>query len=744
MSYENNSLAYLAQQQKILESNGYVPQSYQQEWHNCPTRFLVLVTGRQIGKTTGIINDAIKYAWEHPNTRTWYVTNDYSQAKRNVWDTLKRYITNDMVAKFNESELKATFPNGSKIELIGVENAESLRGAVVHRMYLDEYADFPREIWPKVLRPMLSTTGGNVWFVGTPKGMGNDLYDKFFTDDPDTTKFKIPAITGDTPVSAYADIKEILNARDTLPKDAFDQEYLAEFTRPSGTVYSDWPLENFKEVNYDVNLPVQIALDFGVNDPTSIIWVQPNGSEYRVIDYYEGSDANIDHFISVILAKPYKTPELYVGDPAGKARTLTTGTSPIEIMAQKGIHVRTKDGVKIPDQIRATHGIIKSLFVSNRLTRFRDCLLNYRYPEIKDTARNQENEIPIHDEFCLEENSMIRTLYGWKAIKNLEGKEFYVWGYSEKEKRLVPTKAARCWKTYDSAKILAIGLDDDDELRCTPNHRVMLRDGSYRKAKDLVVGDSLMPFYEWQTGEDKHTIVNLNDGSNGDEHRLVYNRFNGQFIEGHIIHHKDGNKKNNNPDNLEQLTVDEHCKITKPHLGSNSAISTTTGIRKYKKNCIWCGEEYIGTWKSIYCSSRCSNRRRKAIQINEKREQQPLKRCVWCGKEFHAYSRELTCSNKCAQERTKKYNIDYQRNYRAVRKQNHKVTYIRERGYAPVYDIEVPETHNFVANGVVVHNCHAMRALEYYAVNVKDITYAPTYFPPMQGLGGVTLEGLEL
>ena len=377
----------------------YKPQPYQLEWHNCPTRFLVLVTGRQIGKTTGIINDAIKYALSNPNTRTWYVTNDFRQAKRNVWDTLKKYIVREMGAQFNESELKATFPNGSKIELIGVENAESLRGAVVHRMYLDEYADFPRDIWTKVLRPMLSTTAGKVWFVGTPKGMGNDLYDKFFADEPDTTKFKIPAIKNGIPTSAYANAEELKQAEETLPKDAFNQEYLAEFTRPTGTVYADWPLENFKEVNYDTQLNLHISLDFGINDPTSVIWIQQTGSEYRVIDYYEASNANIEHFISVIQSKPYKQAELYTGDPAGKARTLTTGTSAIEIMASKGIHIRTKDGVRIPDQIRVTHGLIKSLFVSNKLTRFRDCLLNYRYPTIKETARNQENEIPIHDEF---------------------------------------------------------------------------------------------------------------------------------------------------------------------------------------------------------------------------------------------------------------------------------------------------------------------------------------------------------
>ena len=416
---------------RTLANNGYIPQPHQILWHNNRSRFLVAVCGRQIGKTVGAINELIRRAYLNPNTRNWYVTNDYTQAKRNVWDTLKQYVTPDMGAVFNSSELKVTFPNGSKIELIGVENAESLRGAVVHFMILDEYADFPRTVWPKVLRPMLSTTAGDVWFIGTPKGMGNDLYDKYFSDDGLITKYKLPTCEVQEGqlinfLSQYSDIKEIQDAYKNSPKDAFDQEYLAEFTRPSGTVYSDWPLENFKEVNYDVNLPLHISFDFGINDPTSIIWIQPTGSEYRVVDYYEASDANLEHFVSVIRAKPYKSIELFCGDPAGKARTLTTGTSPIEILSQKGIQVRTKDGVKIPDQIRATHGLIKSLFVSNHLTRFRDCLLNYRYPEVKETARNQENELPIHDEFS---HAMRALEYYAVNVKDIQPQESKVAHY---------------------------------------------------------------------------------------------------------------------------------------------------------------------------------------------------------------------------------------------------------------------------------------------------------------------------
>lgn len=402
-----------------IANNGYLALPHQSIWHENPKRFLVAVCGRQIGKTYAAVNELIRRSLRNPGTRNWYITNDYTQAKRNVWDLFHKFVIKDMNALFNDSELKITFPNGSKIELIGVSNAQALRGAVVHFMILDEYADFARSVFPEVLRPMLSTTAGNVWFIGTPKGAGNDFYDRYYSivegqpgpPDEKTLYNKLPScevVDGKIQnlLSPFAVLEEIQHAYDkdnTANKAHFRQEYLAEFTKPTGTVYNEWPEENFKDVLYDVSLPVHITMDFGINDPTSIIWIQPNGSEFRVIDYYEASDANIEHFISVIRSKPYKTPELMTGDPAGNARELSSGLSPISIMAKAGYFIRTKvvPNPQIPTQIRMTHGIIKGLYVDKHLTRFRDVLLNYRYPEQSEFEghRNQQNEIPIHDEF---------------------------------------------------------------------------------------------------------------------------------------------------------------------------------------------------------------------------------------------------------------------------------------------------------------------------------------------------------
>lgn len=379
----------------------YAPQAYQLKLHECKTS-LVCVTGRQIGKTTAAVNELIKRALTKPGTRNWYVTNDYRQAKRNVWDLFKKYIPKEAEAKLNASELKITIPNESKIELIGVENLESLRGAAVHFAILDEYADFPREAYSKVLRPMFVTTGGQVWFIGTPKGLGNDLYTKY--TESKLTKFKFPSCkisNGKVTdlLNKYAIESEIQKAYDNEDKSTFNQEYLGDFTRPAGTVYSKWDVDNFIELEYTEKLPLHITFDFGVNDPTSIVWIQPNGSETRVIDYYEASNADIHHFIQVLNSKPYKTPDFCTGDIAGRARELSTGKSPIDILRKNNYFLRTSKIPNIPAQIRQTHQKIKGLYVSTKAERFRDCLLNYRYPEKKKNLISQKNEVPIHDEY---------------------------------------------------------------------------------------------------------------------------------------------------------------------------------------------------------------------------------------------------------------------------------------------------------------------------------------------------------
>ena len=71
---------------------------------------------------------------------------------------------------------------------------------------------------------------------------------------------------------------------------------------------------------------------------------------------------------------------------------------------------------------------------------------------------------------------------------------FYVYSV-DKSGRIVIGKGRHARITRRDAPLIELTLDNGEPIRCTPDHRFMLHDGSYKAAKDLVSDDSLMPGY---------------------------------------------------------------------------------------------------------------------------------------------------------------------------------------------------------------------------------------------------------
>lgn len=199
---------------------------------------------------------------------------------------------------------------------------------------------------------------------------------------------------------------------------AYRQEILAQYEKPQGTVYEEWDMDQqyLSSLEYDPDLSLHLAWDFGVNDPTVILFLQPNGSELRLIDYYEASDANLEHFVDYIKERDYKIPEFEAGDIAGRARSLITGKSAISELHRLGHHVKSMAIPDIEQQIRTTHKYIPNLYVSKsnpNCKRFVECILNYRYPKKPETLVNQDNENPIHDEFSHAMRALEYYCWNW-------------------------------------------------------------------------------------------------------------------------------------------------------------------------------------------------------------------------------------------------------------------------------------------------------------------------------------------
>jgi DNA gyrase subunit B len=132
--------------------------------------------------------------------------------------------------------------------------------------------------------------------------------------------------------------------------------------------------------------------------------------------------------------------------------------------------------------------------------------------------------------------------------------------------------------TKGNAEVIKVTLDNGETIICTPDHRFMLRDGSYKPAASLTPEDSLMPLYRKlsDTSElgitiDGYEMVwNPRSDSWLFTHLLAdwYNRSLGvyQLEDGDHCHHIDFNKRNNNPTNLQRLPADEHLALHRAHI----------------------------------------------------------------------------------------------------------------------------------------------------------------------------------
>ena len=161
-------------------------------------------------------------------------------------------------------------------------------------------------------------------------------------------------------------------------------------------------------------------------------------------------------------------------------------------------------------------------------------------------------------------------------------------------------------------------------------------------------------------------------------HRFVWEENNGVIPKGYEIHHIDFNKSNNHISNLIMLSKKEHLEIHSKSLTDKQrqfkrdnmnnvarpkAIEwhkSKEGLEwhkkhyqeclkdskpKMKRECVFCGSEFIGYSNSNYCSNKC-----KSAQRRKSGKDKITVKCIICGNYFstNKYRPAKTCSKSCA------------------------------------------------------------------------------------------------
>jgi len=151
--------------------------------------------------------------------------------------------------------------------------------------------------------------------------------------------------------------------------------------------------------------------------------------------------------------------------------------------------------------------------------------------------------------------------------ENKKGKRNFTFTVDNNQIKIAEIKNPR--KTRENAEIIKVVLDNGEEIKCTPNHKFMLLDGSYKEAWDLKSGESLMPaYFRLSTAEDDKNAIGYSmifqpkDKNWNFVHVLSddWNIETGIYDKsaGRIRHHINFNKLNNNPDNIRRMFWKEH------------------------------------------------------------------------------------------------------------------------------------------------------------------------------------------
>jgi DNA gyrase subunit A len=112
---------------------------------------------------------------------------------------------------------------------------------------------------------------------------------------------------------------------------------------------------------------------------------------------------------------------------------------------------------------------------------------------------------------CFTGDTKIKLLDGteksFEKLSKLSPDEtFYVYSVDEKG-QIVVGEGKNARLTRRNTRIIELKLDNSETIRCTPDHRFMLLDGTFKEAQDLTTDDSLMPGYFDTAKNYNHKII---------------------------------------------------------------------------------------------------------------------------------------------------------------------------------------------------------------------------------------------
>lgn len=305
---------------------------------------------------------------------------------RFIWERLPEWMKPPL--KF--SYLKITNPLTGSYIIGESSNPNSGRSGTWYRALLDEAALIPKS--ESVFSSIQQACKNGLYMNSTPYGRGGCFGRLRFSENGSFRRRSLHWTIHPQRTEAWYNKQKGNMTKDQVAREldisyeySISGQIWKEFN--FGTQVGDYP--------YQPDLPLYRGWDFGVGNPTAILWIQERPiprqpfPEIRIIDELEDTAHDPPHYAKQVKEKPYKIltdkgvwiPKDAVdfGDPAGKQRELNL-KSWVSWLGEEGIPVRVKHGQRKVDTILAGQRLIPYVRVDKSCTRFLECIGNYKHP----------------------------------------------------------------------------------------------------------------------------------------------------------------------------------------------------------------------------------------------------------------------------------------------------------------------------------------------------------------------------
>ena len=367
-------------------------------------RFVCAALARRLGKTyiANVIGQLVTLV---PGANVLIISPNYNLST--ISFELQRKLIKHFDLEITRDNLKdriIELSNGSTIRMGSLSTVDSTVGRSYDLIIFDEAAlgSDGEAAFNVALRPTLDKPNSKAIFISTPRGK-NNWFSKFYERGFSAEFPEWASITADYTENTRMSESDVAEARRSMSKAEFEQEYMASFNTFEGQIYK---LDDARILDYVVadGDEALAGCDPGYRDPTAFVVVvyQAMQDKFHVSDEYLKAEATTDLHAAAFneLVQKWQIESVFIDSAAPQ-------------FASDLAYLYDIATIKAKKDVLPGIAYVQTLIETGRLTVSPHCtetlamLDQYRW----DTRETLKQEKPLHDKYSHMADALRYALY---------------------------------------------------------------------------------------------------------------------------------------------------------------------------------------------------------------------------------------------------------------------------------------------------------------------------------------------